>query len=62
MANVYAASIGILLASTFGAAPAAFAADPSDSEVTITAEGDAAKTLDRSFPLASSGTIDVRNV
>ena len=60
MANVYAASVGILLASTFAAATLALAAD--ESEITITTEGGAAKTLDRSFPLAPSGTIDVSNV
>lgn len=60
MANVCAVSVGIWLAFTFAVTTAAFAAD--ESEVTITAEGDAAKTLDRSFPLASGGTIDVSNV
>lgn len=62
MANVCAVSLGVLLASAFAAAPTVFAADGSADDITITAEGDAAKALDRNFPFTAGGTIDVSNV
>ena len=61
MAKVYAVSVGVLLASA-AVVPFAFATDSSDTETTITTEGDAPKTLDRNFPFATDGTIEVSNV
>jgi hypothetical protein len=63
MAKVHAVPIGTLIVLTLCiAASGVLANEGAQGDTTITAEGGAAKALDRSFTLAVDGTIEVSNV
>lgn len=52
----------VLACALLGALQVGFAADAPPAEETIAADGNAAKTLDRSYSFAGDGTIEVSNV